>query len=76
MGICTLDNGEGGVLVQDLMDNACSAARIGSSHTMQSLIYKGIHHLHRYNKVPLGPWHLHRGEVSSGAQSLCCLWPL
>lgn len=47
----TLGRGEGRVLLQDVMDDSFCAARIGPSHTMQPLIYKGIYHLHRYNSV-------------------------
>ena len=51
MGSHTLREGEGRVLLQDIMDNALYASRIGSPHAMQSLIYKGIYHLRAENRV-------------------------
>ena len=52
MGSHTLRKGEGRELLQDIMDNALCASRIGSPHTMQALIYKRIYHLHVRQQSP------------------------
>ncbi len=51
MGSYALGEGEGRVLLQDIMDNALYASRVGLPHAMQPLIYKGIYHLRADNRV-------------------------
>ena len=46
MGSDTLGEGKGRVLLQDIMDNFLCAGWMGSPHTMQLLVHKGIYHLH------------------------------